>query len=229
MTEPGDTYRNRTYGRRKGHKLSARRQNLVDELLPRLRPDTAQPFNTEQLFGGQVSDLWLEIGFGAGEHLLWQAAENPDVGFIGCEPFINGVANLLAGIDEQGLENVRVHDGDAREILPWIASGSIGRIFLLYPDPWPKARHAKRRFINAATLEELSRIMRPGAELRIASDIGDYLRTALETLMPSPDFEWLAERPSDWRNRPEDWPRTRYEEKALREGRKGHYLRFMRT
>lgn len=221
----------RTYGRRKGHRLSPRKTRLMDELLPRLRLDleAPPPASLANLFARPVSQIWLEIGFGAGEHLAWQAAANPDIGFIGCEPFINGVAALLGEIDTDGLANIRIWDGDAREVLDWLGDASLDRVFILYPDPWPKTRHHKRRLISPQTLDALARVMKPRAQLRIGSDIDDYVRAMLEAIFASGHFEWLAERPADWRTRPPDWPQTRYEKKALREGRKGHSLIFRRV
>ncbi len=221
----------RTYGRRKGHRLSPRKMRLMDELLPKLRLDLENPppAPLSSLFPDPASQVWLEIGFGAGEHLAWQAEANPHAGIIGCEPFINGVARLLSDIEERKLANIRIHDGDAREVLDWLADASLARIFLLYPDPWPKTRHHKRRLISPQTLAAFARVMKTGAELRVASDIGDYVRATLEAVFASKDFEWLAERPRDWRERPPDWPQTRYEKKALGEGRTAHCLIFRRV
>lgn len=220
----------RTYGRRKGHRLSPRKKRLMDELLPKLNLDlnTASPAPLTNLFEPCVSQVWLEIGFGAGEHIAWQAHEYPDAGIIGCEPFINGVAALLGEIEERNIANIRIWDDDARDVLDWLEDASIDRVFVLYPDPWPKVRHQKRRLISPATLEILARVMKSGAQLRIGSDITDYVRATLEAVFASPDFEWLAERAEDWRARPPDWPQTRYEKKAIREGRKGHSLIFKR-
>jgi tRNA (guanine-N7-)-methyltransferase len=173
--------------------------------------------------------VWLEIGFGGGEHLAWQAAANPDVGIIGCEPFVNGVAKLLAEIEDRDLANVRIHDGDARDLLDLLAPASLDRVFLLYPDPWPKARHRKRRLITAGTVERLARVMTDGAELRIASDIPDYVRWTLVHILSDGRFDWTARRPDDWRHRPTDWPRTRYESKALHSGRVPAYLKIIRA
>lgn len=190
--------------------------------------DAAPPAPLTKLFPRSVSQVWLEIGFGAGEHLAWQAETNPRTGIIGCEPFINGVAALLGEIETRKLANIRLWDSDAREVLGWLGEGSLDRVFMLYPDPWPKARHHKRRLVSPRTLATLARVMRPGAELRIGSDIPDYVRATLEAVFTTPDFEWLAERPEDWRARPPDWPQTRYEKKAIREGRKAHCLIFRR-
>ena len=225
-----DPRRLRTYGRRKGHRLSARKTRLLDELLPKLRLDleAPPPAPLASLFPGSHSQVWLEIGFGAGEHLVWQAQANPHIGFIGCEPFINGVATLLGEIDARKLANILIHDGDAREVLDWLADASLARIFLLYPDPWPKARHHKRRLIRDATLDRLAEVMKDGVELRLATDDMDYLSWMLERLIRHPAFEWLARGPRDWRERPADWPPTRYEIKALDRGRRPVYLRFRR-
>ena len=226
-----DPRRLRTYGRRKGHRLSARKTRLLDELLPKLRLDleAPPPAPLASLFPGSHSQVWLEIGFGAGEHLVWQAQANPHIGFIGCEPFINGVATLLGEIDARKLANILIHDGDAREVLDWLADASLARIFLLYPDPWPKARHHKRRLMSPRTLAAFARVMNRDAQLRVASDSGDYVRTTLEAVFAGKDFEWLAEGPADWRARPPDWPQTRYEKKALGEGGKAHSLIFRRV
>jgi tRNA (guanine-N7-)-methyltransferase len=173
--------------------------------------------------------VWLEIGFGSGEHLLWQAERHEDIGFIGCEPFINGMGTLLGAIDEHGIRSIRVHDGDAREVLAWLPDRSIGRIFLLFPDPWPKRRQQKRRLLAAEAIGELARVLVPGGELRFASDSGDYAAQALLLMRQSGTFRWRAERAADWRERPADWPETRYERKALSEGRKAIYLGFDRA
>lgn len=230
MASPTNESPIRTFGRRKGHRLSPRKQRLFDDLLPRLRPDLTlpPPDPLADLFAAPVSEVWLEVGFGAGEHLLWQARENPQAGIIGCEPFINGVASLLGNLDEVNPGNIAIWDGDAREILSWLGAACLSRVFVLHPDPWPKARHHKRRFISPGTLAEFARIMVPGAELRIASDIGDYIRSSLQAVRVNGAFEWQAERPGDWRTRPEDWPQTRYEKKAIREGRSACYLKFSR-
>lgn len=219
----------RSYGRRKAKPLSARKERLIGELLPRLRLDlgTRPPSLLTTLFAAHVDDVWLEIGFGSGEHLLWQAETHKDVGFIGCEPFVNGMGSLLGAIEDRGIDTIRVHDGDAREVLAWLPDRSIGRIFLLFPDPWPKKRQIKRRLLSADTLGELARVLRPGGEFRFASD-SDYATQALRLARQSGVFTWTAESAADWRERPTDWPETRYERKALGEGRKCTYLRFSR-
>lgn len=210
----------------------------METLLPRISVPVGcageAPLDPRTLFGPEIREIWLEIGFGGGEHLAWQAAHNPEAGFLGCEPFINGVAKLVGEIDERGLANVRIHADDARFLLERLVPGSLARVFILYPDPWPKKRHNKRRFINPETLALLAAALAPGGELRFASDIPDYVAWTLahirrHNLTGKGRFEWLAEAPSDWRNRPDDWPRTRYEAKAIREGRTPAYLRFRRA
>ncbi len=220
----------RSFGRLRGRRLSARQQCLLDEALPRLAIDLTQPSKSlPRLFAEPVSAVWLEIGFGGGEHLVWQARQNPRVGFIGCEVFEDGIVKALSAIEEHGLRNVRLDTWDARRLLRWLPPASVERAFLLFPDPWPKKRHAKRRLINRALLDELARVLRPGAELRIASDIGDYVRTVMLAMRGHPDFAWQAQTATDWRVRGPDWPQTRYEAKALREGRSPYFLRFLRT
>ena len=212
----------RSYGRRRGRKPSPRQQAMLLEDLPRLTFDPANPPEG-------YAQTWLEIGFGGGEHLLWQARQSPDVAFIGCEPFEDGVIKVLSTIAAEDLKNIRLHMDDAREILRAIRPGSIDRAFILFPDPWPKRKHRKRRLVNASLLKLLANAMRAGAELRIGTDIGDYARTMLEAFAAEPRFLWQAAGPDDWRIRPSDWPETRYEAKALREGRKRYYLRFLRA
>jgi tRNA (guanine-N7-)-methyltransferase len=220
----------RSYGRRKGHALSARKERLWQELLPGLRLplEAPAPRPLTRLFPQRTCEVWLEIGFGSGEHLLWQAEHHSEIGVIGCEPFVNGVASLLGGIEDRGLDSIRIHDGDARDVLAWLPDGSIARVFLLFPDPWPKSRHSKRRLLTPDTAAKFARVLKPGGELCFASDSGDYAGQALAILLGSGAFAWDAERASDWRMRPADWPQTRYERKALSEGRKPVYLRLRR-
>lgn len=220
----------RSFGRRKGHKLSPRQSRLVAELLPRLQPDLMRPPPEllTALFRAPVREVWLEIGFGAGEHLVWQARSNPQAGLIGCEPYINGVAKVLTRIADERLQNTAIHPDDARSLLDWLPKASIARAFILFPDPWPKRRHRKRRFLREENIAALARVMRPGAELRFATDIGNYARTALFALQREGSFAWTAERPADWRERPADWPQTRYEAKALAAGRRCCYFRLER-
>lgn len=202
------------------------------ELLPRLAislpPDDERVIDPFRLFERPPDEVWLEIGFGGGEHLAEQARAHPRVGMIGCEVFVNGIASLLGHVDRLKLENVRIFPDDARLLLDRLPEGSIGRAFLLFPDPWPKTRHQRRRFISRDNLDRLARLLADGAELRVATDDPGYVRWTLEQVLPHPAFRWLARRPGDWRERPADWPPTRYEQKALREGRRPVYFRFLR-
>lgn len=220
----------RSYGRRKARPLSERKGRLLEALLPELRLPLGEPAPSplETLFPNEVAEVWLEIGFGSGEHLAWQAEHHPHIGLIGCEPFINGVTSLLGWIETSGLHTIRIHDGDAREVLAWLPPASIGRIFVLFPDPWPKTRHRKRRLISPETIAQLALVLRPGGALRFASDSGDYAGEALRVILASGAFHWTAESAKDWRTRPADWPETRYERKALSQGRKPAYLSFSR-
>lgn len=214
----------RSFGRRRGRKLSPRQAALLREVLPQVSLSPGDPI-AGVLPGPKV---WLEIGFGGGEHLIWQAGHNPHVHLIGCEPFEEGVVKVLAAITDNNLRNISVHMDDARQLLANFPSASIDRVFILFPDPWPKRKHQKRRLVNRALLHALSRIMKPGAELRIGTDIPDYARTILMAFATSPEFDWMASRPDHWRVRPPDWPQTRYEQKAEREGRRSCYLLFRR-
>ncbi len=218
------------FGRRKGHPLRARQSALLDTLLPKLALDLTKPApgDLRSLFASGTTDVRLEIGFGGGEHLLAQAQADPRTGFIGCEPFVNAMAKMLAAIEAYKLDNVRLYFSDAAELIAWLPQASLGRIDLLYPDPWPKRRHWKRRFIQDESLRALARLLRRDGELRFASDIADYAAWVLARVQRSPDFEWTAERADDWRL---PWPgfvRTRYEAKAVREGRAPNYLIFRR-
>jgi tRNA (guanine-N7-)-methyltransferase len=167
--------------------------------------------------GGEtaVHDVWLEVGFGGGEHLIWQAEHHPNIGLVGAEPYVNGVVKLLSLLEHKATPNVGIYTGDARDILEALPDESLGRVFILFPDPWPKTRHHKRRFIQMEMLDELGRVMKPDAELRLASDDAGYVEWMLERLMAHPAFEWTATRASDWDSRPPDWPPTRYEAKEL--------------
>jgi len=219
------------HGRRQGRRLRPNRQALVDRLLPDLSFDVeALPPDPMTLFASPVREVWLEVGFGGGEHLLHQARLHPDIGFIGCEPFLNGVAKLLSDMEKTGgsTGNIRLLVDDARPLIERLPPASIGRVFVLFPDPWPKNRHHRRRFIAPSTLDALARVMRPGEELRLATDHVGYLRWMLFHLLGHAGFRWLARGPDDWRKRPEDWPPTRYEEKALAKGIGSTYLRFER-
>lgn len=224
--------RRHVYGRTKGKTLKNRQANLMETLFPKvsISLDDAS-IDPRTLFSGPVDEAWLEIGFGGGEHLVWQAEQNPRIGIIGCEPFINGVAKLVAEIDERSLGNVRIHADDARFLLERFAPASISRVFILYPDPWPKLRHNKRRFVNEETLAMISAALVPGGELRFASDIPEYVnwtlaRIAEHNARGNSRFIWKNNDLSECRLRPDDWPQTRYEQKALREGRVPAYLRF---
>lgn len=220
----------RSFGRRRGRKLSPRQHDLMQTLLPKLQIDLTQqaPGNANSLFYAPVNRVWLEIGFGGAEHLLWQAAAHPDVGIIGAEPFEEGVVKALHGVDTQSLGNVRLHADDARPLLDWLPEGCLDRAFVLFPDPWPKKRHAKRRLVSPPVLAALARAMKPGGELRLGTDIASYAREMLLAIRAEGSFVWTAAVPADWRQRPADWPQTRYEQKALREGRLSNYLRFKR-
>ncbi|MFV0515410.1 MAG: tRNA (guanine(46)-N(7))-methyltransferase TrmB [Jhaorihella sp.] len=233
MTESRRPHRN-FYGRIRGKTLRPGQQICLDEDLAALspgpvgwdvNPDRA-PLDLHALFAGRP--VWLEIGFGGGEHMVHQAMANPGVGIIGAEPYINGVAMLLGKIRRAGVTNLAVHPGDARDLMDVLPPASVERAFLLYPDPWPKTRHHRRRFVTPEHLVPLARAMRPGAQLRIATDIADYVRQTLEEV-PKAGFEWLAERPRDWREPWDGWISTRYEKKALREARVPHYLTFRRV
>lgn len=219
------------YGRRHGHKLRPGRQRLIDELLPAIRvsPDDINHDILEgRLFDGTINDVWLEVGFGAGEHLAGQAQAQSNIGFIGCEPFVNGVASLLRLIEQSKIKNIKIYNDDARLLLPALPDKSIGRVFVLFSDPWPKKRHHRRRFLNRDTLDQLARLMKDDAELRFASDHSGYIRWALELINHHPDFTWPVQSPADWREPPADWVPTRYETKAKHQKIACTYLRFLR-
>ena len=199
------------------------------DALPHIEIGPAAFAEATGLFALPKAEIWLEIGFGGGEHLLAEAAARPDIGFIGCEPFVNGVAKLLAGIEEQRLSNVRIHSGDAGALIAAMPANFVSRVFCLYPDPWPKRRHNKRRIVSPGLIDELSRVLRPGGELRFASDIDDYCGWALRRLLDAPHFRWLARQSRDWREPWPEWRSTRYEAKAQREGRTSSYLTFQRV
>ena len=221
----------RHFGRRKGPALSAHQSRLLETLLPRLLIDPEPERDPLSYFSAGLAQVWLEVGFGGGEHLLWQAVTNPGIGIIGAEPYVSGVAKLLSKIDARagGAPNIRLYTEDAGDIIEALPAASIDRAFVLFPDPWPKTRHHKRRFIQMATLDLFARVMKAGAELRFATDDPGYLVWTLERLSAHPAFAWLANAPGDWRARPPDWPETRYEAKAIRAGSTCTYLRFMRT
>jgi tRNA (guanine-N7-)-methyltransferase len=218
------------YGRRRGRPLHRGQQALVDTLLPRLAVTlpAAGVLDPSALFDPRPEEVWLEIGFGSGEHLAVQAAAHPEIGFIGCEVFENGIAKLLADVQRRTLANVRILTDDARLLITALPPASIGRVFILFPDPWPKQRHHKRRIVAEETLAALAAIMTDGAELRLATDDLDYLAWMLARVPVHPAFAWLADRPADWRVRPADWPATRYEAKAIAAGRRPYFLRLRR-
>jgi len=206
------------YGRRKGRKLRAGRALLLNTILPRLSvplPADSGTIDWPALFPRPVDRLWLEIGFGAGEHLLALARAHPNTGFIGCEPYINGLSSLLAAIEAEKIDNIRVFADDANRLIQALPDGSVDRCFLLFPDPWPKLRHHRRRFIQPKSVSELARIMAPGGELRVASDDAPLVDWMLFCIRQDQRFKWLARAAMDWRERPEDWPPTRYEAKRL--------------
>ena len=240
------------FGRRKGKPLRPGHDRLLREVLPRLRiaipqPEwtgrsetssyghlsvrsgwTRRPLDPATLFPCPVRALRLEIGFGGGEHLGATARAEPDVGFIGVEPFVNGMAKLLAVVESEELANVRVWDDDATALLPALPVASLDRVSLLFPDPWPKRRQRKRRFVSDGSLAEIARVLRPGGELRFATDIDDYAGWTLARVLRSPDFAWRARAAADWRDPWEGWPGTRYEAKARAAGRSAAYLTFTR-
>jgi tRNA (guanine-N7-)-methyltransferase len=251
LRQSPDPGRRTSYGRRHGRRLRPGLKALLEDLLPRLEivlpegggmldpaalfdtpsedraPGRLQPENC-QGFTPRLEAISLEIGFGAGEHLAWQAERHPRAGFLGAEYFVNGLAGLLREVQARALTNVRIHQGDGRDLLDALPEGSLDRVFILFPDPWPKARHHKRRFVRKDALDRLAAVMKDGVELRLATDDMGYLRWMLERLIRHPEFEWLARDSRDWRERPTDWPPTRYELKALRQGRRPVYLRFRR-
>jgi len=219
------------FGRRKGHKLRAHQADLIEHLLPHLSLDIATPAPSAvtELFDPAPQAMRLEIGFGGGEHLIAEAERFPDTGFIGCEPYVNGMAKILAQIEAHNIGNIRLLAGDAAELLNWLPPLSLARIDLIHPDPWPKRRHWKRRFVQDATIIAMARVIKPGGEFRFVSDIDDYCAWTLWHLLRSPDFRWMAERADDWRLPWDGYTITRYGRKAEREGRVANYLRFERV
>ncbi|MFW2831346.1 tRNA (guanine(46)-N(7))-methyltransferase TrmB [Sphingomonas sp. ID0503] len=217
----------RLYGRRQGHKLRAGQAALVEDLLPRISVPDEGPLDAARLFGDD-RPLELEIGFGRGEHLAGQAAMRQEHGFIGCEPFLDGVVGALVHVEEKSLGNIRLHMGDAIEVLERLPDASLDRAYLLHPDPWPKARHAKRRFMNDGPIGLIAAKLKPGAEFRFGTDHPVYVRWAMMVMGRSPDFDWLVEGPQDFLTRPADWPETRYEAKARRIGHEVWYFRYRR-
>ncbi len=216
------------YGRSKGKALRPHHARLVADLLPKLDVDLGALKSGAPLFARPARELWIEIGFGGGEHLIARARENPDIGFIGCEPFINGVAKLLAAIESEGLSNIRIRADDATSLIEAAPEASVSRVYLLYPDPWPKRRQNKRRFVSPANISALARALKSGGELRFATDIDDYAGWTLRRFLDSPDFVWDARAADDWRRPWAGWTPTRYEEKARAAGRASAYLTFRR-
>jgi tRNA (guanine-N7-)-methyltransferase len=219
------------YGRRKGKKLRPAQSDRLARLLPALALDLAAPppADLAMLFPTAVDAVRLEIGFGGAEHLLHEAAVHPGAGFIGIEPFVNGMAKALAGIEAAGLRNVRLSDAEASDVLDWLPAGSLAGVDLLYPDPWPKRRHWKRRFVSDENVTRLARVLRPGGLFRFATDIDSYAEWTLLHLARSRDFAWTASRADDWRRPWPGWPGTRYEAKAQRAGRRPTYLVYRRS
>jgi tRNA (guanine-N7-)-methyltransferase len=219
------------FGRRKGHRLRAHQADLIAHLLPHLALDLASPppQDISDLFDPPVQDLRLEIGFGGGEHLAAEAQSLGQTGFIGCEPYVNGMAKILTRIEAHNIGNIRLFAGDAAELLAWAPPRSLARIDLIHPDPWPKRRHWKRRFVQDANVAAMARVLKPDGEFRFVSDIDDYCAWTLAHLARAPDFVWTAERAADWKLPWSDHTLTRYGAKAEREGRHAAYLRFRRV
>jgi tRNA (guanine-N7-)-methyltransferase len=219
------------FGRRKGHKLRPHQTELVEQLLPKLAVNIAAPPSPglTSLFATPVDQLRLEIGFGGGEHLLAETRTHPRTGFIGCEPYLNGLAKILARLEAEPVDNLRLFAGDAAELLAWMPAASLARIDLIHPDPWPKRRHWKRRFVQQATIAAMARVLKGDGEFRFVSDIDDYVAWTLDHLLRSPEFVWTAERADDWRKPWSGFTHTRYGQKARREGRSATYLTFRRT
>jgi tRNA (guanine-N7-)-methyltransferase len=219
------------FGRRKGHKLRAHQADLIAQLLPHLAVDIAGPpvADLTTLFGTAIGDVRLEIGFGGGEHLVAEAGRFPNTGFIGCEPYVNGMAKILALIEAGNIPNIRLYAGDASELLTWLPARALSQIDLIHPDPWPKRRHWKRRFVQHATIVAMTRVLKPAGEFRFVSDISDYCAWTLAHFARTPNFIWTAERAADWREPWPDYTMTRYGRKAEREGREAAYLIFRKT
>ncbi len=232
LSKPGcePERRHQVYGRRRGRPLRHGQRALVTKLLPRLAINLPPSGHLDiaALFGNARPTIWLEIGFGGGEHLAQMAEQHPQIGFIGCEVFENGIAKLLSHVEQRRLDNIRIFADDARLMIAALSPASVDRVFILFPDPWPKRRQQKRRIVSRPTLNALAEIMTDNAELRIATDDGGNLSWILEHITAHPAFEWLARRPGDWRERPPDWPPTRYEAKAGAAGRPPAFLRVRR-
>ncbi|MBW3097648.1 tRNA (guanine(46)-N(7))-methyltransferase TrmB [Pseudohoeflea coraliihabitans] len=218
------------FGRRKGKHLRDSQRQAMAELLPRigLDLDTPPPRDLAGLWPVAIDTIRMEIGFGAGEHLLHRVSENPRTGFIGVEPFVNSMGKFLLALQDRNPDNVRVYTDDATRVLDWLPSASLDRIDLLYPDPWPKKRHWKRRFVNPANIERFARVLKPGGSFCFASDIDTYVNWTLQHLIADQRFDWQAQSAADWQTAWAGWPGTRYEAKAIREGRTPAYLSFVR-
>lgn len=220
------------FGRRKGQKLHRGHQRLMDTRLPELLIDldASPPQELTALFSLPAkSQVQLEIGFGGGEHIIQQALDNPDIGYIGVEPFVNGMAKAVAAIERYDLKNIRLYDDDATQLLDWIPAACLSRLYLLYPDPWPKRRHWKRRFVNQRNLERFFTTLKPGAEFRFATDIETYQNWTLQQIDFQNRFQWTAQSSKDWLQPWDNWVQTRYEAKAIREGRRPGYFRFTKN
>lgn len=219
----------RVYGRRQGKPLKKASKERLEKYFPiySIHIDD-EKLDLSHIFNRAYKEYWLEIGFGKGEHLIAQAKANPDVGFIGCEPFLNGVSGLIDHIDREAVTNVRFFMDDARLLMDALPDQSLSRVFILFPDPWRKKRHYKRRVVSRGNLTVLSRLLKGNSQLRIGTDHHDYCRWILSRLMENPDFIWQSEKPDDWHKRPNDWPATRYELKALEAGRLSAYMTFHR-
>lgn len=219
----------RIYGRRHGKPLKKASAARLEEYFPKYSISLDEgAVDFAALFDHDPKEFWLEIGFGKGEHLIEQAKANPDVGFIGCEPFINGVSGLIDHMDREGVTNIRFFMDDARLLMDHLPDNFLSRAFILFPDPWRKKRHYKRRVVSPGNVSVLSRLLKPGAELRIGTDHHDYCRWILARMLENPDFDWKSDHPDDWHVRPDDWPATRYEQKALGVGRLSAYMTYIR-
>lgn len=227
----GEPRENAFFGRRKGKTLRKGQAERLESLLPRLALDLSAPAPADlaALFPQAPAEIRLEIGFGGGEHLVHRALERPDVGFIGVEPFVNGMTKALGRIADDDIANIRLSGEDGVHVLDWLPEASLDRILLLYPDPWPKKRHWKRRFVGADTVARFARVLKDGGEFWFASDIDTYVDWTLRHVRANPLFAWTASAPDDWRQPWDGWPGTRYEAKARREGRGSAYLTFRRA
>jgi len=225
LLKDNDPDKFRTFGRAKGRPLSPAQSELFETIYPKIKVDCSHmgaPLKGLERF----DEVWFEIGFGGAEHLIWQAKHNPHAAVMGAEPFEPGVAKALTGVRDNGLENVRLQHGDARDVLESLPDNSLDKVFVLFPDPWPKSKHHKRRLINEAFLSQIFRVLKDGAEFRFGSDIIHYVDWTLMRVHAHGGFHWQPQQQSDWRVRGDDWPETRYLAKALREGRTGHFFRF---